>query len=383
MLTPDDDHPILVPVANPASIGPLLGYAAALAGPMGTVKLLTILGPRADADDHAHAEQGLADVQRSSGSLGAHVCGEVRTAADVATGVLDAVAEVSPALVVMGWRGQSSTTDVFGRLIDHVVGRSSVPLAVVRLGLTPPQRLLFPVSEEHLLPGGRGSLSLAVELARRVREHAGYPSTVLRTGARTGELPDEVHQLGDRVHHDPRRTHKAVEAFSQPDDLIVAAVAPTASGLRAATTHLAWAAPEATLLVAVDVGPSRSDGIVAAVSDAGQPAPHRPDPPAEKVRIVITIRLPESEEAVSPERVEEVLRSAGETELVMSWWPANDDRAHVGATVTSRSDGVNAAMARVMTVLHDTPDLSGAEITYELDRGTPRSRAEAGSHGAK
>lgn len=378
MLTPDDDHPILVPVANPASIGPLLGYAAALAGPRGAVRLLTVLGARADDDDRAHAAQGLAEVQRDARSLGVQVDGEVRTADDVATGVLEAVEETSPTLVVMGWRGQSSTTDIFGRLIDHVVGRSSVPLAVIRLGLTTPRRLLFPVSEEHLLPGGGGSLSLAAELARRVREHSEYPSTVLRTGARTGDLPDHIHELGDRVHHDPRRTHKAVEAFSQPDDLIVAAVAPTASGLRAATTHLAWAAPQATLMVAVDVGPSRGGGIVDAVSDAGQPAPRRADPPTDEVRIVVTIRLPEEQEGqVTPERVEQVLQHAGDTDLVMSWWPASDDRAHVAATVTVRCEGVNAAMTRVMTVLHDAPELGGAEITYELDRDDDRTPADA------
>ena len=382
MLTPDHDHPVLVPVANPASIGPLLGHAAALAGPHGTVHLLTLLGPNADADDHAHAEQGLEEVRRVADLLGVNVRGEVRTAADPASGVLTAIAETTPALVVMGWRGQSSNTDIFGRLIDHVVGRSSVPLAVVRLGLQPPTRLLFPVSEEHLLPGGTGSLALAIDLAQRIREHSEFPSTVLRTGARTGELPESVQRLGDRVHHDPRRAHKAVEAFARPDDLIVAAVAPTASGLRAATTHLAWAAPEATLMVAVDVGPTKNKGIVDAVADAGRPAPERSDPPAEEVRIVVTIRLPE-EDTLTPERAEEVLRRVGDTELVMSWWPASDDRAHIGATVVVHSGGVNAAMARVMTAMHDAPDLQGAEITYELDRGSPRTRARAASRSSR
>jgi hypothetical protein len=381
MLPPSHDHPVLVPVANPASIGPLLGHAAALAGPDGTVQLLTVLGPSADADDIAHAEQGLIEVQRDASDLGIQVRGDVRTAEDVASGVLDVVEEASPALVVMGWRGRSSSTDVFGRLIDHVVGRSSVPLAVVRLGLQSPERILFPVSEEHLLPGGSGSLDLAVELTRRVREHTGYPTTVLRTGARTGEIPEAVIELGDRVHHDPRRTHKAVEAFSRPTDLIVAAVAPTASGLRGATTHLAWAAPEATLMVAVDVGPTRGAGIVDAVADAGQPAPIRLDPPKAEVRIVVTIRLPEHED-VDPARLEEILRSAGDIDLLMSWWPASDDRGHVGATVTVRSDGINAAMAKVMTTVHEAPELQGAEITYELDRGAPRPSAGASSASA-
>lgn len=373
MPIPAPDRPILVPVANPASIDPLLVHAAALAGDGGSVHLVTVLGEEASSDDHAHAWQGLTEAESRAKELGVTASGQVRTASDAATGVLAAIAERRPALVVMGWRGQSSTTDVFGRLIDQVVGRSSVPLAVIRPGMATPERLLFPVSEEHLLPGGTGSLALAVELTRRLREHTCHPSTVLRTGQRTGDLPEEVAALGDRIHHDPRRTHKAVEAFARPTDLIVAAVAPTASGLRGATTHLAWAAPDATLLVAVDVGPTRDTDLVDAVAAAGQPGPTRVAPPTEEVRIVVTIRLPE-EQDVRPERVEEILRSAGETDLLMSWWPASDTRAHIGATVTVTGGGVNAAMATVMTAVHDAPELRGAEITYDLDRGAPHAR---------
>ncbi len=373
MPTPERDRPILLPVANPSSIGPLLRHAAALAGRDGEVHLLTVVGEGADADAHAHAWQGLTEAERTAHELGVHARGQVRTASDVETGVLAAIAETDPGLVVLGWRGRSSTTDVFGRLIDRVVGRSSVPLAVIRLGLSLPDRIVFPVSEEHLLPGGGGSLSLAADLTRRLRDRTGHRTTILRTGARTGELPAAITELGDQVHHDPRRTHRAVEAFARPSDLIVAAVAPTASGLRGATTHLAWAAPDATLLVAVDVGPTRGAGLVEAVADAGRPAPARVvEPPAEEVRIVVTVRLPEDDDT-SSSRIEEILRTAGETDLLMSWWPASDTRAHVGATVTVRGNSVNAAMARVMTAVHEAPDLRGAEITYDLDRGAPRS----------
>lgn len=382
MPTPAPDRPILVPVANPASIGPLLTHAAALAGHGGHVHLVTILGEDASSDDHAYAWQGLTQTEARANELGVTASGQVRAANDPASGVLAAIAERQPALVVMGWRGQSSTTDVFGRLIDHVVGRSNVPLAVVRPGLSEPDRLLFPVSEEHLLPGGTGSLALAVDLTRRLRKHTCHPTTILRTGARTGELPEEVAALGDRIHHDPRRTHKAVEAFARPSDLIVAAVAPTASGLRGATTHLAWAAPDATLLVAVDVGPTRDTDLVDAVAAAGLPGPARVDPPAEEVRIVVTIRLPEDQD-VRPDRVEEILRSAGETDLLMSWWPASDTRAHIGATVTVSGGGVNAAMATVMTAVHDADELRGAEITYDLDRGAPHDSGRLPDHIAR
>lgn len=364
--------PVLVPVANPASIGPMLTHAAELTEPGAAVHLLTVLGEDAEPQDLEHALDGLTAVADRARALGIELYGDVCRHADAATAVLEAIERLHPSLVVLGWRGRSSTTDVFGRLIDHVVGRSRVPLAVVRLGLVPPTRLLFPVSEEHLLPGGGGSLRLAASLADRIRSHTGHATTILRTGAHTGDLPTEVRSLGDRVHRDPRRTHKAVEAFARPDDLIVAAVAPTPAGLRGATTHLAWAAPDATLLVAVDVGPTRDSDLVDAVAAAGHPAPHRPVRPVEQVRIVVTIRFAEHAEADADE-VERLLARAGETDLVMSWWSVSDQRAHLGATVTVHNEGTNAAMGRVMTALHDHPALEGAEITYELDRENARS----------
>lgn len=382
MALPEPARPILVPVANPASAPPLLRYAADLAGAGGTVDLLTVVGPDASADHHAHAWQGLTAAEELAPELGVVVRGRVRTAEGPGTGVLEAIADGDPWLVLMGWRGTTSASDVFGRLIDHVVGRSSVPLAVIRLGLEPVERIVVPISAEHLLPGGGGSLTLAADLTGRIRASTSHPTTVLRSGSREHDLPASIQGLGDRIHHDPRRTHRAVEAFSRPTDLIIAPVAPTASGLRAATTHLAWAAPDATLLVAVDVGPVPQESLVDAVLDAGNPPPMRQISPRGQQRIVVTIRLPDGQ-ALATEAVAEILRGVGRVELVMSWWPAEDDRAHVGATVTVTSEGPNRALASVMTAMHDAPILAGAEISYELDRGNPvaQTSVDASSRG--
>lgn len=367
-------HTVLVPVANPASTRPLLLCAARIAvADDGRVELVTVLRPGASADEHAHAWQGLADAEEAATTLGATARGRVVTAKDAATGVLDAIDELEASLVLMGWRGSSSTSDVFGRLIDTVVGRSTVPLAVVRLGTVPFRRVLLPVSSDHLLPGGASGLCLAARLADRLRVGAQDPTTLLRTGPREVELPAELAALGDRVHHDPRRTDQAVGAFARADDLIVAAVAPTVSGLRAATTHLAWSAPDATLLVAVDVGPTREPGLADAVDQAGAPAPDSVPDATREVRIVVTARLPD-DGAITPEHVDQVLRQAGVTEQLMAWWPAGDARPHVRATVTVRAAGVNAAIGAVMVAVHDAPQMSGAEISYDVDRGRPMYR---------
>jgi hypothetical protein len=230
--------------------------------------------------------------------------------------------------------------------------------------------VLLPVSADHLLPGGDRGLCLAVDLARRLAAACDEPTTVLRTGPRAVELPSRVLALGDRVHHDPRRTDQAVGAFARSDDLIVAPVAPTVSGLRAATTHLAWAAPEATLLVAVDVGPRREPGLAAAVDVAGGPAPVPEDDGLHPVRIVVTARLPD-DAAVTPDALDRVLRRAGATDHLMAWWPSGDPRPHVRASITVRASGANAAISQVMVAVTEAPVLRGAEITYDLDRGDP------------
>jgi hypothetical protein len=196
------------------------------------------------------------------------------------------------------------------------------------------------------------------------------PATVLRTGPKDLHLPPHVERLGDRVHHDPRRTDQAVGAYARPEDVVVAAVAPTVSGLRAATTHLAWAAPAATLVVAVDVGPTREEGLEDAVALAAAP----PDlgaatTPTERrpLGVVVTARLPESGE-VGPGALERVLQAVGPTDQVMVWWPADDPHPHLMATVTVEASDPNDAIAQVMSAVRDAPAFRGAEISYDLDR---------------
>ncbi|MFA9445727.1 universal stress protein [Egicoccus sp. AB-alg6-2] len=357
---------IVVPIANPASVRPLLAIAAALASEGETLVPVTVVRPNASRDERDLAHRGLDLAGEAGAASGASVRGRVVEADDPAVGVLGAVAEEAAALVVMGWRGQSSTTNVFGRMLDTIVGRSAAPLAVVRMGAVPFRRVLLPISADHLLPGGDRGLGLATRLAQCLDAATPEPVTVLRTGAREMQLPAALGRFGDRVHHDPRRTDQAVAAFARPEDVIVAAVAPTVSGLRAATTHLAWAAPDATLVVAIDVGPTREEGLAEAVHAAGEPAPATAPQGQRPVRVIVTARLLDDD--VRPDDLAWVLQAAGDTDQVMAWWPAGDPHPHVRATVTVMAPTVNAAISAVMVAVHDAPVFRGAEISYDLDR---------------
>ncbi|MFP4234126.1 MAG: universal stress protein [Nitriliruptoraceae bacterium] len=369
---------VLVPVANPASIRPLLELAAELVDPDGEIVPLTVLAGDADAGAIADAWQGMAAAEALATRLEVRARGQVALNPHLGDAVLEAVQADDTSLVLMGWRGASSTNDVFGRLIDHVLGRSSVPLAVVRLGALPAQRILLPISGDHLLPGGSGGLELAVALATRLRSATSRPATILRTGARQAPLPEVVTSLGDRVHHDRRRTHQAVASFAGPTDLIVAPVAPTVSGLRAATTHLAWAAPDATLLVAIDVGPITDRSFADAVADAGRRAPSRSTATEQRVHaIVVTVRLPEHV-TVPAEVVDRLLTAVGPTEHLMGWWPVEDPRLHVRVTVHVQAPDTNRAIGRTVACLHDAPELAGAEISYDLEHEPSRPRRVPG-----
>jgi hypothetical protein len=366
---------VLVPVANPASVRPLLAFAADIARvDDGIVEVVTVLGRDMPAAVHADAWSQLAEAERAGD--GVPVRGRVVLADDAPTGVFEAVEETGATLTLMGWKGRSSASDVFGRLIDRLVGRSKVPLAILRPGATTPRRVLLPISGDHLLPGGATGLAVATALADRLRSQCTEPTTILRTGPRDTPLPDYVTRLGDRVHHDPRRTHQAVGAFARPDDLIVAAVAPTVSGLRAATTHLAWAAPDATLVVAVDAGPTSSVDLTDAVEDAGRERPRPAESGDALVRITVTVD-PSDDKEVAPAALEEVLQRVGTTDQVMAWWPTGGGSPNVCATVTVRANGVNRALALVAEVVQDAPELRGAEISYDVERRLRSNRTSA------
>jgi len=364
--TPSLGRCILVPVANPASVRPLMQLAADLVDADGEIRLLTVLRPDAPAEAHAGAWQGMAVAETVAGQLGVTARGEVRTEPGLGDAVLDTLRDREASLVLLGWRGASSTTDVFGRLIDHIVGRSSVPLAIVRAGAQDYDRVLLPISADHLLPGGSSGLQLAADLAGRLRRGTTRPLTVLRTGQLGEELPEAILALGDRVHHDPRRTHQAVAAFAGATDLIVAPVAPTVSGLRAATTHLAWASPDATLLVAIDVGPTAESPLAPALTDAGRPAPDPRRPSRSDIRLVVTVRLPEGG-TIGPDQVERILARSGTTEHLMAWWPTDDRRAHVRATVQLVAPDPDHAITRVRKTVQDAEELAGAEISYDVE----------------
>lgn len=360
---------LMVPLTNPASVPGLMQLAAEIAlADGGVVVPVTVVTPDASDAVRQEAQRLVDEAVRAAEGFGAASRGVVVTHDGVAGGVLEAADAEQASLVLMGWRGRSTNRNVFGELIDTIVGRSRTPMAVARLGAKPTDRVLIPISDEHLVETGLGGVELAAALATRLGTQRGRSLRVLRTGGADEVLPDSVAALSDRVHHDPRRYAVAVGAAADATDLVVVPVAPTVSGLRTATTHVAWRAPEATLVVAIDVGPPAGEA-QEATARVGQPAPPsetEPVSPEERLHTVVVVaRLPE----VVPSSREELggaLRTLGTVGDVEAW-EDGDGRRCLRTRVRIAARASNDALGIVMTALHEAAGFTGAELRYELE----------------
>lgn len=371
---------VLTLVTNPVSAPTLARLAAMLAAPdSGSVVPLTVVSQRdaagRDAERvHAAAEALIIRTEEIAQRSGVASRGLVAVEDAVADAVLDAADEREATLVVMGWQGHSTQQNVFGAIIDSIVGRSAIPLAITRLQPHPWRRVLLPIDDDHLGSGGTWGVRLAAAVAGRLALGAGARVRVLRTGPARRPLPRPVQALADRLHHDPRRLDIAVGAAAAPEDLIVVPVAPTESGLRSSATHIAWAAPDASLLVAIDAGPVRVERLAGAVEQAGlQPPPSEPEVIVSGHAITVTARRADGAAAALRPHVTSALEPLGP---VSDAPDADDDRDALRLRVVVDTGDGNIAMTRVMTALHEAPGMEGAEIRYDL-APAPREASES------
>ena len=157
----------------------------------------------------------------------------------------------------------------------------------------------------------------------------------------------------------------AVGAVARAADLIVTPVAPTTSGLRAATTHLAWAAPEASLLVAIDVGPRQDDDLATAVRQANRQPPPKERHEQEIGHVIWVSVWPGDADAASLGDLETLLDQLGA--LRSSEEVTDRDATYLHASVNVRSADANTALAEVMAHLHEADALKGAQIRYDVE----------------
>ncbi len=149
---------VLVPVANPASFGPLYNLAKPLADAReGQVTLLNVhvvpvqtplsIGGLAAPFRIQAFRKLVADMQAD----GKDVAGVVRVAHRISAGILAAARQPGVSLVLMGWKAtpkeaRRATATVLGATMDNVMRRIPVNVAVVRIwgDFTRIERILLP-----------------------------------------------------------------------------------------------------------------------------------------------------------------------------------------------------------------------------------------------
>lgn len=358
---------ILVPVARPASLDSLLPIAAAMAaGDDGHVVPLTVVPLGAPADEVRAAADLAVEAERRLRAEGVSASGVVAEARSVPAGVRSVVTSEKATLVVMGWRGMADTSRAFDATVDDVVGRSSVPLLVVRTAEHPPARVVVPLTAAHVSDHGRGGLALATTVAGRLASARTLGVSLLWAGEDTPAVPATVAALSDRLHHDPRRLDLAVGAMAQPGDVVVVAVAPTSDGLREITTHVTAATTGATLVVAIDPGPRRARGLGAAVADAVPLVVVDASVPAEHM-VTVSIDPPDGA-TVSRRRIVRALAHLGTVSDVEVQWRAATRAQRLRVHVRLLATGTTAALGEVMSALHEAPALTGANLHYDVER---------------
>lgn len=173
---------VLVPVSNPDAATDLIRVAVWVARADGgeVVPFHVVTSP--DPDRVRAAAPLLDSVQLAGTRLGSEVEAHVRVDRSIASGVLNSVIERDASLVMLGWKGTTTTYDrLFGSLFDDIVDRAPCVVAACLLPVAHPRRIvLVPVVDRETLPG---DTTAAIELCRRIAKGSGLPVVVASEGA--------------------------------------------------------------------------------------------------------------------------------------------------------------------------------------------------------
>ena len=173
---------ILLPVYNPGTAEPLVRLAASIAKPRdGEITLLRVVQvpdqlPPELARAAIEAEDDMLEgLQALEGELGVPITTEVRVGHNVGRAILEARREDRSHLIILGWKGFTSTArQILGEVTDDVVRLARADIMLVRFGpeRVVPRRVLLPSAggvharkaqgyAVAMTDGGGGELTLA------------------------------------------------------------------------------------------------------------------------------------------------------------------------------------------------------------------------------
>jgi Kef-type K+ transport system membrane component KefB/nucleotide-binding universal stress UspA family protein len=257
MMRPGREKPplgrtIVVPIANPHSVGPLVDIAGLMALPdSGEVIAVNVLGNEASREQLEEHREATERAEQRALSQGAEARSIVRIDSSPSEGVIHAVTENDATCLLLGWKGYTNRREnFFGGVIDAVLDHIEVPAIVCRPGTDErTDRIVLVVDDEDLTAARRIDLQLSASVAKRLAAAADVPLLVL-----TVADDEQLHEVLDDYTAaefvvDPRDSRGSITDHTRPGDLVVVGTPPVRPGLGPDAERIARAVPDRTVIV--------------------------------------------------------------------------------------------------------------------------------------
>ena len=200
---------VLVPLANPANVKQLIDLAAAVSsGRKAEIIALRVVAvpdqaPPTREDSYVEREKRILELAYShSQNYGIPLTSLLRIAHNPARAILETARERDCDLIIMGWKGYTSTARrIFGEVVDDVVNHARSDLMLVKfVGDSPPRKILLPTA------GG--------EHARLAEE---YSSSIVREDGRSLTICSvaPVSATEDAITNANERLNQAIERVAK------------------------------------------------------------------------------------------------------------------------------------------------------------------------
>ncbi|MDZ7949816.1 chloride channel protein [Nostoc sp. DedQUE09] len=213
---------LLVPVANPETAGVLLQMAAAIARDrhyeIDCVQVMLIPRHSSPSETQVRTAKSRrllrqAEVLAKKWKIPLHT--QIRVTHDVAQAILETINEQHIDLILMGWKGNTSTPGrIFGNVVDTIIRQATCEVVLVKLGKTPHSPLPTPHSElstQHsfnrwLVPVAGGPNSpLAIKLLPALITLGNDPKIRLTQVFKPSELKPDMSISEQAIRHLMRR----------------------------------------------------------------------------------------------------------------------------------------------------------------------------------
>ncbi|MBE9105929.1 chloride channel protein [Nostoc cf. edaphicum LEGE 07299] len=206
---------LLVPVANPETAGVLLLMAAAIARDrhyeIDCVQVMLIPRHSSPSETQVRTAKSRrllrqAEVLAKKWKIPLHT--QIRVTHDVAQAILETINEQHIDLILMGWKGNTSTPGrIFGNVVDTIIRQATCEVVLVKLGTTPHS----PLPTQHsfnrwLVPVAGGPNSpLAIKLLPALITLGNDPKIRLTQVFKPSELKPDMSISEQAIRHLMRR----------------------------------------------------------------------------------------------------------------------------------------------------------------------------------